>query len=390
MLHPEKVHTALAAKQNHFAGAQKAISAELEAFQTALKKLAALDPEACDEQLAGVERPGARPTSEFGQAEGLTIPFAPRWANHAQARSWARRILEGVATFAVDGSQIPPTKDLSIPVALIQIGWFENPHLPGGEYIKDVAVEVLSPIDLAESFLNASELGGAVVNLRRFKMEVERIVEYLHQNADTNPSPLALLDGTLIVSFAGLMQETEQEAYTNAVIQMIESSEATHVPLAGFVDSSSAHDLVDLIGHLTSTRRSSQITDATLLQNLMGWGDRSQIFICARDDNLHAHDYYESVCFCYLKTTADLPPARVEFPRWVFESGDHERLLDLVRAECIVGTGYPYALETADAVAVIDLQDRERFYRLLQRFTSEGGYPLRFTRKSISKRGRRL
>jgi hypothetical protein len=61
----------------------------------------------------------------------------------------------------------------------------------------------------------------------------------------------------------------------------------------------------------------------------------------------------------------------------------------MVRAECIVGTGYPYALETADAVAVIDLQDRERFFRLVQRFTEQSGISLRVSRKSSSKRSRR-
>jgi len=64
-------------------------------------------------------------------------------------------------------------------------------------------------------------------------------------------------------------------------------------------------------------------------------------------------------------------------------------VIDLVRAECIVGVGYPYALETADAVAVLTMQDRERFYRLFQRFAEGEGLELRFSRKSVSKRGRR-
>ena len=32
-----------------------------------------------------------------------------------------------------------------------------------------------------------------------------------------------------------------------------------------------------------------------------------------------------------------------------------ERVVDVVRAECVAGTGYPYAMETADALAVITL-----------------------------------
>ena len=64
--------------------------------------------------------------------------------------------------------------------------------------------------------------------------------------------------------------------------------------------------------------------------------------------------------------------------------------VDIVRAECVVGNGYPYAVETADAVAVITMQDRERFYRLLQEFAEKEGLPLRFSRKSVSKQGRRV
>jgi len=121
----------------------------------------------------------------------------------------------------------------------------------------------------------------------------------------------------------------------------------------------------------------------------MRWGDRTQVYVCARDDDV-LNKYYERVCFVYLETTADNPPARVEFPRWLYETGEHERVLDLVRAECVVGTGYPYALETADAVAVLTMQDRERFYRLFQEFAEREGLPLRFSRKAVSKRGRRV
>ncbi|MGD2057275.1 MAG: DNA double-strand break repair nuclease NurA [Anaerolineales bacterium] len=389
MLHPEKVNAALAAKKKHFMGAHQAASAELVAFDAALTNILDLDLETASARLAPIERPGARPTEEFDRFKSMTVPFANRWSSHEQARNWARGILEGVPTFAVDGSQVTPTKDLSIPVGLVQIGWFENAHVAGGEYIKDVAVEVLSPIELFTDDLSLDEPGSSRVNLRRFEMEAERLAKYMRDSVSRIPRPMALFDGTLIISFAGLMQPKLQKEYTSAITRLLDASNKSGVPLIGFVDSSSAHDLLDMIGHLSDTQRVGQITDADLLQDKMQWGDRSQVFICARDDNLLDQDYYESVCFCYLKTTAELPPARVEFPLWLFESGKYENALDLLRAECIVGTGYPYALETADAVAVIDLQDRNRFYRLVQRFTNDAGLALRFTRKSTSKRGRR-
>jgi hypothetical protein len=91
----------------------------------------------------------------------------------------------------------------------------------------------------------------------------------------------------------------------------------------------------------------------------------------------------------YLKTTADRPPARLDLPSWLLEDGELERTLDVVRAECVVGNGYPYAVETADAVAVITVQDRERFYRVFQEFAEKERLPLRFSRKTASKSSRR-
>jgi hypothetical protein len=124
----------------------------------------------------------------------------------------------------------------------------------------------------------------------------------------------------------------------------------------------------------------------------MGWGERTTAWIVARDDAVEpvgGGKYYERVAFTYLKTTAERPPARLDFPRWMLEGDVLQRTVDVVRAECVVGNGYPYAVETADAVAVITMQDRERFYRILQEFAEQEGLPLQFSRKSVSKRGRR-
>jgi hypothetical protein len=99
--------------------------------------------------------------------------------------------------------------------------------------------------------------------------------------------------------------------------------------------------------------------------------------------------YYERVAFCLLKTTADNPPARLDLPAWLLDEGILDEVIDVVRAECVVGTGYPYAIETADAVAVITMADRERFYRAFQEFLAGLDVPVRYSRKAFSKRGRR-
>jgi hypothetical protein len=120
----------------------------------------------------------------------------------------------------------------------------------------------------------------------------------------------------------------------------------------------------------------------------MKWGDRSAAYICARKDAVE-QTYYEGVVFVYLETTADGLPARLDVPRWVLEERELEHVVDVVRAECVVGNGYPYALETADAVAVITHRDRERFYRVFQEFAEKEGLHLEFSSKAVSKRTRR-
>ena len=128
----------------------------------------------------------------------------------------------------------------------------------------------------------------------------------------------------------------------------------------------------------------------TLLDD--NWGNRTPLFYCARSDALSTEgraDFYQDVAFAYLNLSPSRPPARVEMPRWLVESGRAEELFDLIRAECVVGTGYPYAIEAADALAVISHPDRERFYALFEQFVGREDTVLTQTRKAGSKRRRR-
>ena len=134
-------------------------------------------------------------------------------------------------------------------------------------------------------------------------------------------------------------------------------------------------------------------SDASLLAGLLPeWGDRSPLFVCARDDQLSREGYapfYQQVAFTYVRLSADRYPARVEMPLWMAEDDYVPAIIDLVRAECVVGGGYPYAVETADAVAVISYKDQQRFYALLQQFAEQEGIALTLARKAMSKQSRR-
>lgn len=396
MLVRSKVISALEAKKDRFAGYQVELRDTLNSYREALERLPALSRAEIEARFeeADIPWPGALPTAEQDRLHDVIISAGGNWTNHEAARAWAREVLLGTPTFAVDGSQIPPSRDFSVPVGAVQIGWFENPHLPGGQYVKDLSFEVLAPDELAEE--DENNTGGDFpdwrVNLRRFELECRKVVEYLDTHAGAQPAPLCFFDGSLVVSFAQHMRPPLRRAYVEAVAAMLRASEAGRVPLVGYVDTSYARDLVTMLYHIYHPPLAPRLSDGALLRPRMGWGDRSQVYGCARDDQVLSEygPQARQVCFAYLKTTADGAPARLEFPRWLAEDeAELERTLNLVRAECVVGNGYPYALETADVVAVIAPQDRERFYATFQQFAEKEGLALRHSRKALSKRVRR-
>lgn len=429
MLSRTRVTEALHAKRDGFLDYERVTGQELERLLESLTRYEVEPRQVIDEALSFSLRPGARPTDERVAGQSSIRPFAPRWADHRGARRWALTVLSGVTTLAVDGSQITPSPDYALPVGAVQVGWFENPHGTDGDYVKDVHFEILTPNELylgrdrdglagdsadapyADTESDASS-GDAptgltypddIVNRRRFVLECEVLIDHMRRYAEEgwkNPQrpPVCFFDGSLVISFAAQIRNPSlQRAYVAAVRCLLDVSRETRVPLVGYVDTSRARDLVRMLERFDLTLRpGASITDSQLLNaRRLAWGDRSELLACARADGLFGagnadDDFYPRIGFTYLKTARSTRPTRIEMPRWVHEAGLVEYVLDVIRAECIVGTGYPYALETADALAVITARDRERFHRLFQDFSErELGLPLAMGRKPLSKRARR-
>jgi hypothetical protein len=396
------VISALEAKRDLFAAHERRTGEELDRYRQALDTVAAMSRAELEERLAAIPRPGARPTAERVAGRPLVLPFNRQWANHQDARAWALEVLSGVTTVAVDGSQITPQREYGIPVGAVQVGWFENPHVPDGRYVKDLCFEALAPDELAAEDDAGSSFPNLRVNLRRFELECETLAARMGRLRGDAPRALCFFDGSLVISFAAQMRPEYRHAYVRAIRGLLDASEATRVPLVGYIDTSYATDLVSMLRWAARDAGMSEtphISDGALLRDRMAWGDRTEALECARDDALsttslfehgdEVQGYYHRVHVVYLKTTAANAPARLDVPAWLLEEGRLDWAVDVVRAECVVGTGYPYAIETADAVAVITAQDRERFYRTFQEFTATLGIPLRYARKAYSKRQRR-
>jgi hypothetical protein len=423
MLYAQKLRAELERKREHFTSYSQRFGDYRRAYHSALAGLRLRYPDATalraaqgSAMAAGAASDGAHPTREYDRWCGLgrdglpNLPFERDFAHHEDARAWAE-CLRGTTTIAVDGSQLMPWRDASIPVALVQAGIFENPHQPPAPYIKDIAVEVLTPEDLLTGDpdlqdARSGEVAGyseRIVHLRRFELEVETLIGSMRHHAEQNwhgrssdevPPIVALYDGSLIVSFALKMPGPYRDRYASAAQRLLQTSEQWRIPLVGYIDTSYARDVLTMLRGLYGEELPEPrgLHDALLWQGQLRWGDRTPAFISARDDlqQMGYEGRSAQVAFAYLQTTQDRPPARLEFPRWVLDSGLLNRVVDAVRCEVIAGNGYPYAIEAADAVAVISQEDRAQFYALFQEFAKDAGIPLNFSRKALSKSRRRV
>jgi hypothetical protein len=429
MLYTQKLIAELEKARPHLQSYQARYGEHLRAYREALASLGHRYKTGEDlladqlrrlDQSAGSRSAGARPTGDFdrwqeeGDASGIPVlPFGQLFAHHEAARSWAE-CLRGTTTFAVDGSQLLPWRDASVPIALVQAGLFENPHEPVADsphYTKDVVTELLLPDDLLTAMPDTDARTGEalgystqIVHLRRFELEVRTLISrmrYHHlRRAEAPPqnrvpgTVIALYDGSLIVSFALKMPPPYRDRYVQAVRQLLTASYEYQVPVIGYIDTTYARDIVTMLGTLEPDppAETAGIHDALLWLGSMGWGDRTPAFISARDD-LNRMGYQEQqsdVAFVYFQAALDRPPARLEFPRWVLEAGLLDRVLDVMRGEVIVGNGYPYSVEAADAVAVISTSDRAQFYAIFQMFAQKEGLTFGFSRKALSKQRRRV
>lgn len=315
------------------------------------------------------------------------------WNNREQSLAWAKAQIADVTTFAVDGSQVFPQKDFSIPIALVQIGWFENHHCAEGTYEKDILLDVMTPKDLVA---DRSQPMDRWINMRRFSMEVQRLIEYITHAKDRafaqgrDPEKcLVFFDGSLVLSFASMLDENIRGPYVEQVLTLLQASEKHQVPLVGYVDTAQSNDITTLLRLFHGLDTTRALYDAKLLNPLMEWGDRTPIMTCDRGGILHEYQAMsDRLTFTYLKTNANYP-ARLDLPKWIWEAGRAEAVINQVRAEVIVGNGYPYAIETADQTAVLQSRDRQLFYRILQDWAEQEQLQLSLSQKMMSKSRRR-
>jgi hypothetical protein len=391
-LKPSELLQILDQKQPEFSQFNQTTAQSYGDYRRALKRVSVQSEVELAELLSDYAHPGARPLEPLGSHLNWVVPSHLRWPNREQSLQWVRDRLTGITTFAVDGSQIFPSKDVTPLVALVQVGWFENPHLPLGSYDKDVHLSVLSPAELQVK--HQGRPLDRQVSMRRFEMEAERIIEFMESHAGHSDC-LVFFDGSLVATFAEAFDFECRAFYAQQFVNLLRASEQYRVPLVGYIDTSHACDLLQTLRCVESVPEAAMLNDPQLIGHEMAWGDRTPLFLCDRPGDAWGQgilaEYEEQatrIAFTYLKAN-DNPPVRLEFPRWMYDAGLTDIVLDYVRGEIIIGNGYPYVIETADQVAVLQAEDRQLFFRLLQDWAEKSDINVHFSRKMVSKLLRR-
>lgn len=398
MLFAQKLSEELERKAESFRAFSSQQKADLHSYRSSLTKLAG-NAEGLIDNLSEADDIGAMPAHEIVDNGSFAFLFGTSWPNHEQAREWAGDILEGRTTFAADGSQIYAGKETSVPVAAVQIGWFENPHDGNAVFEKNAHFEILTPSDLIKD--QEEPMNPDIrVEERRYLGEIGRICEFLekHRGWQTRGErmPLAFFDNPLLVPFS---QKGLQKSLLKATVDLVSLSRETEVPLVGYVARSFSRDILRMLDAAdpSEIRSSANIFDGSLLGFgesgiLRNWGDRSCFCYSKRrglESFVDQATGRSTVGFIYLATASDSTPARIDLPAWVYERGLLNEIVDVVRAECVIGLGYPYPLEAADQMAVIASRDREIFFRSLQDLAARGDLGFSVSRKDASKSRRR-
>lgn len=401
MIVPTKIIDELGARWSDFEAFELTRQDEAVEYGRALAKLATLSGAEILALVGETPSPGALPTAEVDRYRGLRVPFNATFEHHAAAREWAARILGQQVTVAVDGSQIMPLTDADLPVAAVQAVWFENHHTLDGRYERQIEFELLTPRDLQRSPGARDDLQTEqLINLRRFELELRTLERRLEAIASSMAGEgveerlaIGLIDSSLVISFAERLGDELRPRYTAALLALLRTAERTGIPVIGYVDGSRSRDLLNLLAHAFGLASNPGIDDAQILDPHLQWGERTPLMVCARGGSVRGKEsileslesYRRGIGFVYLKTSRSTPPARLEIPLWVEERGHLDRVIDLIRAEVIVGNGYPYAIQSADAAVAISGRDRDQFHAIVARFASQQGR----SAKRLSKSRRR-
>ncbi len=322
---------------------------------------------------------------------------------------------EEFTIIATDGSHIDVDRHKSTRCYLINIGSVILHYGANPGALLDSSPCLYSgdeDLVIAPAMVRGREqpIEGVLLGVKRSVEECRQLAELAAELPQGIPT-LALLDGSLILW--GLAGQAYPEFVTEALLdkgflhyleEIRKLNNGKRLALASYISFPRSTDVVNALRVAICPHEAPDcdrycpanekrdcdvvagVQDRELFLNLLGQGERSDLFI-SQSSIVRKHYGVHQVYFFYLRVDDEV--ARVEIPRWV---GMDENLLNLTHAlvldQCRRGQGYPVALSEAHEKAVVTGADREQFWQLVESLLVEGKMPSLGSAKSQSKRTR--
>ncbi|HOA21723.1 MAG TPA: DNA double-strand break repair nuclease NurA [Anaerolineaceae bacterium] len=281
---------------------------------------------------------------------------------------------------AADGSQIVPNRHRPVQFCVLNIGVIKVQRGSG----LAPEISVFSRLLEHERLLTAEGhlVGDEDVSLYRDLEERQVLLEAAVPQGDPI---ITLTDGPLDV-YENVTTRKERQELQNTVRTIHQQIEARGVLSAGYIDKPGSELIsrmlsvlhtpdAELAAYDDTKREIRGISDAELLEGLLGAGERSAVFeAVTKGDSkgsLKVHFFYLNASGAEQRNLA-----RVEFPAWV--SGN-PRLVDMLHSviyheAMVLDTHpYPYALHRAHELAVITMPEHEQVEAMLVRELEKAG-----------------
>lgn len=301
---------------------------------------------------------------------------------------------------ATDGSQIFPDRHVEPTCYLLNVsriafhyGTLERPLM---EAVPDFRYRKEALDGLVDDFLASTT--AETVSALRDEHELAALLDVAQEARVAGRPLLALADGTLIRwMLRGMRNPMLAQQLIERYTRTLAGFREQRIPLCAYISMPGNTEVVNLLrvfaGECETPPSVEEtlegLVDRHLFEHTLRPGERSAVFESAS----HIQREYQEqdrICYFYVHTggtrgTAEV--ARVEVPAWVTSEA---ALLDLVHAtvlsECEKGHGYPMILAEAHERAVVRAQERELFYRMIERELQTTGLPFNGSRKQALKR----
>ncbi len=329
---------------------------------------------------------GAIPIEQYREF----IPLEKSFTSIEEMKKWAAQILNGKILVGVDGSQIYTSSDFNIPVGFVQAAAFWIKYgREGSQYDYDFLSQAYIGTEAIEN-KEGEPLNRMSIDQRRLSMEIELASKIIREHAGRGEKVFLMMDTPIVLRYLIWAEDSVKEAMCKNMVKLLDFCEETQTILLGYTDFSLARDITLTLKKMLGIEDEVKVSDISIVGPLLargGFGSRTPAFKIQH--NL-LKDFYgrhsDKIGFFYQKVHSDLP-VRVEFPLWVHSEGMIDEVSRVVAAQTVLGDGYPYVLLRAHEIAILDGEDRERFYDLVTWFLREEcGMLFRETAKAERKR----